>query len=149
MRTSQTKTKGRGGPSFTMKVLPLVSQGAPPLLTRGGSGDGEWQIKNNARSMNGTQRAYVRSALRTNERMAQSLSLALWYGFVLLNWIAYKCDRWRMSPNYRATPDSLSRASPVSLSLSLSLSPPPPHFSLSSFLSETEVRMRKTGKLRE
>lgn len=30
------------------------------------------------------------------------------YGFVTLNWIAYKCGLWRMSPNYRVTPDSLS-----------------------------------------
>lgn len=30
------------------------------------------------------------------------------YGFVTLNWIAYKCGLWRMSPNCRVTPDSFS-----------------------------------------
>lgn len=96
------------GPSFTMKVLPLVPQGG--LLTRGG--DGERQIKNNARGRwMGPTCVRTKRIARVRMKEWPSLSLSLWYGFVLLNWIAYKCDRWRMSPNYRATPDSLSRAS--------------------------------------
>lgn len=123
-RTLETKMKGRRS-LVTMKVLPLVSQGAQSLLTRGG--DGKRQIKTTRSRWMGPTRVYAEriARIRMKEwRVSVSLSfaLSLSYGFVPLNWIAYKCGRWRMSPNCRATPDSLSRASSVSprrLSVSL------------------------------
>jgi len=124
-----------------MKVLPLVSQGAPPLLTRGGSGDGEQQIKNNARSMNGTNvRTYETHCVRMKEW--PSLSLSLFFSCSLLRLRAFKLDRVQVRP--MADVAKLPCDSGFTLSRFAHL-----FFSLSSFLSKTEVRMRKTGKLGE
>lgn len=81
-----------------MKVLPLVSQGALPLLTRGG--DDERQIKNNARSMNGTNvRTYEAHCARTNERMARSLlSLFFLLSCSPVRLRAFKLDRVQVRP---------------------------------------------------
>lgn len=48
------------------------------------------------------------------------------YGFVTLNWIAYKCGLWRMSPNCRVTPDSFSLLACLFPLLWASLSPVSP-----------------------